>query len=233
MRDQFITIENVSEFRTFDFECAAEGNPTPLINWYRRDGSNIKNYQPYSHNVNFTTNDLKSNQTNVYICNASNRVESVLRTITINVITENIPLSILNDTVNQIDQQPSVDNLQAGNITLLVNATLTSADMSQGQGYPDSINCSERMKQDTMLYPNCFTNNSIDQVRAAAEILPQVTTRLEEDGLDRLTSELIFSVNAKAIQSSLEIQSGTTQNSNLEVSDVIHILRYLNIVKKG
>ena len=223
MRDQFIAIENVSEFRTFDFECAAEGNPTPLINWYRRDGSNIKNYQPYSYNVSFTTNDLKSNQTNVYICNASNRVESVLRTITIYVITENIPLNFLNDTVNQIDQQPSVDNLQAGNITLLVNATLTSADMSQGDS--DS-NCSDRMKQDAMLYPNCFANNSIDQVRAAIEILPQVTTKLEEDGLDRQTSEFVFSVNAKAIQSSLKIQNGTTQNSILEVSDVIHILHW-------
>ena len=187
MKDQFITIKNASKFQLFYFECAAEGNPTPLINWYRRDGSNIKDYQPYSHYVSFTTKDLKSNQNNVYVCNVSNSIGSAIRKIIVSLITEIGP-DLLNDTLNLIRFQPSINSQQALNITILASSIQDSLN---------SMACST-------LDP-CICDRFSKIASAAGAILLEVNTKLEEDTLNLESSKTLFIGNAGVVQSSLKL----------------------------
>ena len=226
MRDQFITIEK-AEFQKFHFDCGAEGNPTPLVNWTRMDKSSIGNYQPYSSNLSFTTNDLKLNQINVYVCNASNRVGSVQRIITVNYETQNVSmgvLSVLRETLTQIDLQPSINSEQAQNISALVVSSLDST-----ANYTTDLNCTNEF----ISTPNCpFDKIKKTQIRTVANMTLQVNIKLEEDTLDQNSSQILFSGNARVVQSSLAIQNGTTQNNktqvNIKISSV-RLLAYLNV----
>ena len=192
-RDEFLAGKTALKL-VRNITCEASGNPTPLIQWYRRNGTLIKpEYNPDDpYTLVITEEDLTAESTE-YVCIATNRNGEYMREVFITVIGESVSSDVLNDTLNLVEEQDTISGGQAVNVLALVDVGL--------DGTP---NITDNSTNSTNISSNA-------NVLLASEILPPVTTRLEEDTLDTSSSKDIFRVNAKAIEVSLEIQNPVTR----------------------
>ena len=195
-RDEFLAGKNVSELAR-NITCEASGNPTPRIQWYRRNGTliNPENNPGDPYTLVITEEDMTS-ETTEYVCIATNRNGEYMREVFITVIGESVSLDVLNDTLNLVEEQETISRGQAVNVVTLVDVGLDST--------PNVSDITDNSTNSTNISSNA-------NVLLASEILLPVTTRLEEDTLDTKSSEDIFRVNVKAIEVSLEIQNPETR----------------------
>ena len=208
-KDQFITKRDGSVVLFYEFECAAEGNPIPLVNWYRKDGIPIPSYKTYSPILNITSGDLLIGKPNEYICNASNRRGVDTKTTHFNIVTDSVNSEILNNTLNLVEAQVTIDSEQAVNVLALVDVALDSSPLDDAS---TQLNYSANTTAGS-------TNTS--QILLATKILPLVADKLIADTLDTNSSVEMFRVNAKAVQLSLEKQNRSTQFNPGEVCSVM------------
>ncbi|KAI6660509.1 hypothetical protein LOD99_14093 [Oopsacas minuta] len=186
--DMYFAGSNASEY-AHNYNCSASGNPIPLVNWYRKDGIPIPNYITHSPILTIYVGDLLVGKANEYICNASNRMGNTTRQIYITILNGSVSVEVLNSTLNLVEEQEEINGGQAVNVVGLVDVSLETL--------PTDVNASNSTENANLIL--------------STGILPPVTTKLVKDSLNDITSRDIFSVNAKAIEVSLDQQNPLTQ----------------------
>ena len=220
-RDQFFTQSEGKE-QMYTFQCAATGNPVPLISWFRieKDGSevdlSVNNGVPYKLNV-FGGN-LEGGR-NVYICRASNRQAVVNRTVNIVITFGNIETDAIEETNDQVNNQVTLNGDQATNIASLVDYVI------------QKVRVETVYKFNTTGYNGTNKSDENVAITSASQLFRNVIDRW--DGNTRRennteTNEDLFNTNSGLIQSTQNLQNGTTDITEQQVSYNICLLNNFN-----
>ena len=184
-RDVFMTTRE-DPTNEFFYSCAAEGNPTPLVRWYRDDVEfNPNSSRPFE--ITITMRDLGNQARNVFVCVARNRQGNSTRTVSIVVTNENIDTNDIDETNEQINIQESLDSEQATNLAELVDTVLVQSSMVN-----ETVNGTSN---GTILPASILFRNVVDRWDAQNE---------------NNTNENLFNTNAELIRSTELSQNGTT-----------------------
>ena len=208
-RDQFFTqSEGKTEASTFD--CVAEGNPIPLVQWYkikkdkREVDLSIGNDKPYR--LIISGKELEGGR-NVYVCVAENRQATVNRTVNIVVTTGTIETDVIDQTNKQIDNQETLDSDQAINLANLVDSVI------------------RQVKYDVVAKLNTTITNGSNKsddsvaITSASKLFHNVIGRWDgvvrsenktDNKSDTNQDQTLFNTNTGLIQSSQNLQNGTT-----------------------
>ena len=192
-RDQFLT-QSEDDKKDREFQCAAYGNPIPLINWFRIKNDKtevdlgIGNPEPYKLTV--FGKDLEEGR-NVYICRAASRQAGVNRTVNIVVTTGIIAPDVIEQTNEQIDNQDTLNGEQAINLANLVDSVIM-----QGIGHKLNI-----------------TKSNETAITLASLLFRNVINRWDANSnLTNKASDVqtLFTTNIGLIQSTQVLQNGST-----------------------
>ena len=188
-RDVFITTREDPD-NEFFYSCAAEGNPTPLVRWYRDDVEfNPNSSKPFE--ITITMRDLGDQARNVFVCVARNRQGNSTRTVSIVVRDENIDPNDIDQTNEQINIQENLDATQATNLAELV---------------------------DTVLVQNSMVNETVNgtsngTILPASILFRNVVDRWDQNvrnNDDMNENQVLFNTNTELIRSTQPLQNGTT-----------------------
>ena len=207
-RDQFFT-QSEDDKQDRNFQCAAYGNPIPLVNWFRIKNDkteidlSIGNPKPFELTV--LGKDLEEGR-NVYICRAANRQAVVNRTVNIVVTAGIIATDVIEQTNEQIDNQDTLNGEQAINLANLVDSVIM-----QGVGPKLNITNSN------------VTNGTENPITSASQLFRNVINRWDANSRINSTNkasddQTLFTTNTGLIQSTQVLQNGSTGFTNAMVS---------------
>ena len=219
-RDQFFTQSEGDKEQKYNFQCAANGNPTPLVNWYKieKDGTEIDLSidNPESYLLTILGGDLVGGR-NLYICRASNRQAVVNRSVSIVVTTDIIESDVILETNEQIDNQESLNGEQATNLANLVDSVILQV-----------------MEPKLNLTSSNGTN--VSAIVSASELFRNVIDRWDGNGrsMNNLTNDTnedqtLFNTNTGLIRSTQVRQNGSTALTDQLVSLEFTIYNFFEI----
>ena len=212
-RDLFFTQSEGKE-KDLEFQCAADGNPIPLISWFKVEkGGNeldlsIDNAEPFK--LNIIGKDLEGGR-NVYICRAFNRQAVVNRTVNIVVATGNIDTDVIEETNEQIDNQVTLDGDQATNLASLVDSVI------------QQVRVETVYKFNTTGYNGTNKSDENVAITSASQLFRNVIDRWDgntrmENNTETNDDQTLFNTNSGLIQSTQNLQNGTTNLTEQQVS---------------
>ena len=182
----------------FFYSCAAEGNPTPLVRWYRDDVEfNPNSSRPFE--ITITMRDLGDQARNVFVCVARNRQGNSTRTVSI-IVTKSIDT---NDTDTSIDTNIDTNDIDEANEQINIQESLDSEQ---------ATNLAELV--DTVLVQNSIVNGIVNgtsngTILPASILFRNVVDRWDAQN-ENNTNENLFNTNTALIRYTLLLQNGTT-----------------------
>ena len=203
-RDHFFTqSEDDKEDRAF--QCAAHGNPIPLINWFRirndKTEIDLSIDNPVPHELTIFGKDLEEGH-NLYICRASNRQGVVNRTVNIVVSTSITEGDVIQQTNEQINNQATLNSEQAINLASLIDAAIL-----QLRSGVSTLNIS--------LFNESILADENRVITAVFQLFRNVVNRWDGDVSNRYrngtsVTHFLFKTTTNLIQFSQNLQNGTT-----------------------
>ena len=182
------------------FECAARGNPIPLIHWIRNNNSRLD-----SPNITIIGESLVRGN-NMYTCNAVSRNGNDTLRITIILLSEELDVSAIQDTQELVSTQTSLSNQETNDLSSLIRSTVQSVE---------ALNSSNTTNG---------TSNATISVIGIVSTLYSDVINITERGITRNTSSNLFRTGGELVRTSQNDQGVAEDREIPGVSSGLHAL---------
>lgn len=179
--DIFITVQEAETDKfSMAFECAARGNPVPLIHWVRNNGSRLD-----SPNITISGDSLTRGN-NMYICNAVSRNGIDILRITIILVSEELDVGAIQDTQELVSSQTSLNDQETDDLSSLIRSTVQSVEAMNS----------------TMNSTNETSNGNTSSIIGIVSTLYSDVINITERGITRNTSSNLFRTGGELVRTS-------------------------------
>ena len=197
--DEFVTVQaaEAGDFSRF-YNCSAEGNPIPLIHWIRNDGSRLDSFK-----ITINGNSLNTGN-NIFTCFATSRIGEDLLRITIISVSEEVNVSAIADTRDQVSNQTSLNEDETDDLSSLIRSTVVSANALRMNSTLNATNGTSN------------ENTTLQVVEVVSDLYSDVV-RLSEERVSRNTSVNLFKTGGELVRTSQNDQ-GLAEDGEIELS---------------
>ena len=178
--DIFITVQEAKASMFYMvFECAARGNPIPLIQWIRNNGSRLD-----SPNITISGEALTRGN-NRYTCIADSRNGNDTLLITIILLSEEVDVGAIQDTQELVSTQTSLNDQETDDLSSLIRSTVQSVEAMNS----------------TMNTTNGTSNGTTSVIGIVSTLYSDVIN-ITERGITRNTSSNLFRTGGELVRTS-------------------------------